>query len=56
MRQTLNDLGVTFTGSAATGAVVMRAVAPRVRPVSFPPADPMPGVGGVQLTDRGHRG
>jgi len=27
--------GVTFTGSTATGAVIMRAVAPRVRPVSF---------------------
>ncbi|TWP53845.1 2-hydroxymuconic semialdehyde dehydrogenase [Lentzea tibetensis] len=27
--------GVTFTGSTATGARVMRAVAPRVRPVSF---------------------
>ncbi|QID34798.1 2-hydroxymuconic semialdehyde dehydrogenase [Streptomyces albus] len=27
--------GVTFTGSSATGAHVMRTVAPRVRPVSF---------------------
>ena len=27
--------GVTFTGSSATGASIMRAVAPRVRPVSF---------------------
>ncbi|WP_432039109.1 2-hydroxymuconic semialdehyde dehydrogenase [Streptomyces cucumeris] len=27
--------GVTFTGSSATGAQVMRTVAPRVRPVSF---------------------
>ncbi len=27
--------GVTFTGSSATGATIMRAVAPRVRPVSF---------------------
>ena len=27
--------GVTFTGSSATGAGIMRAVAPRVRPVSF---------------------
>jgi aminomuconate-semialdehyde/2-hydroxymuconate-6-semialdehyde dehydrogenase len=27
--------GVTFTGSTATGASIMRAVAPRVRPVSF---------------------
>jgi aminomuconate-semialdehyde/2-hydroxymuconate-6-semialdehyde dehydrogenase len=27
--------GVTFTGSSATGAAIMRAVAPRVRPVSF---------------------
>lgn len=27
--------GVTFTGSTATGAHVMRTVAPRVRPVSF---------------------
>ncbi|NEC10525.1 2-hydroxymuconic semialdehyde dehydrogenase [Streptomyces sp. SID7909] len=27
--------GVTFTGSTATGAQVMRTVAPRVRPVSF---------------------
>ncbi|MEU3980440.1 2-hydroxymuconic semialdehyde dehydrogenase [Streptomyces sp. NPDC026672] len=27
--------GVTFTGSSATGARVMRTVAPRVRPVSF---------------------
>ena len=27
--------GVTFTGSTATGAGIMRAVAPRVRPVSF---------------------
>lgn len=27
--------GVTFTGSSATGASVMRTVAPRVRPVSF---------------------
>jgi aminomuconate-semialdehyde/2-hydroxymuconate-6-semialdehyde dehydrogenase len=27
--------GVTFTGSSATGAGIMKAVAPRVRPVSF---------------------
>ena len=27
--------GVTFTGSTATGSGIMRAVAPRVRPVSF---------------------
>jgi aminomuconate-semialdehyde/2-hydroxymuconate-6-semialdehyde dehydrogenase len=27
--------GVTFTGSSATGSGIMRAVAPRVRPVSF---------------------
>ena len=27
--------GVTFTGSSATGSSIMRAVAPRVRPVSF---------------------
>jgi aminomuconate-semialdehyde/2-hydroxymuconate-6-semialdehyde dehydrogenase len=27
--------GVTFTGSSATGSAIMRAVAPRVRPVSF---------------------
>jgi aminomuconate-semialdehyde/2-hydroxymuconate-6-semialdehyde dehydrogenase len=27
--------GVTFTGSSATGAAIMSAVAPRVRPVSF---------------------
>jgi aminomuconate-semialdehyde/2-hydroxymuconate-6-semialdehyde dehydrogenase len=27
--------GVTFTGSTATGAAIMRSVAPRVRPVSF---------------------
>jgi aminomuconate-semialdehyde/2-hydroxymuconate-6-semialdehyde dehydrogenase len=27
--------GVTFTGSTATGVSIMRAVAPRVRPVSF---------------------
>lgn len=27
--------GVTFTGSSATGAAIMRTVAPRVRPVSF---------------------
>jgi aminomuconate-semialdehyde/2-hydroxymuconate-6-semialdehyde dehydrogenase len=27
--------GVTFTGSSATGASIMRAVAPRTRPVSF---------------------
>jgi aminomuconate-semialdehyde/2-hydroxymuconate-6-semialdehyde dehydrogenase len=27
--------GVTFTGSTATGSSIMRAVAPRVRPVSF---------------------
>lgn len=27
--------GVTFTGSSATGAAIMHAVAPRVRPVSF---------------------
>ena len=27
--------GVTFTGSTATGAGIMKAVAPRVRPVSF---------------------
>jgi aminomuconate-semialdehyde/2-hydroxymuconate-6-semialdehyde dehydrogenase len=27
--------GVTFTGSSATGAGIMRTVAPRVRPVSF---------------------
>jgi aminomuconate-semialdehyde/2-hydroxymuconate-6-semialdehyde dehydrogenase len=27
--------GVTFTGSSATGAAIMAAVAPRVRPVSF---------------------
>jgi aminomuconate-semialdehyde/2-hydroxymuconate-6-semialdehyde dehydrogenase len=27
--------GVTFTGSSATGASIMKAVAPRVRPVSF---------------------
>lgn len=27
--------GVTFTGSTATGTAIMRAVAPRVRPVSF---------------------
>jgi aminomuconate-semialdehyde/2-hydroxymuconate-6-semialdehyde dehydrogenase len=27
--------GVTFTGSSATGAAIMRAVAPRTRPVSF---------------------
>ncbi|MCB5911592.1 2-hydroxymuconic semialdehyde dehydrogenase [Streptomyces pinistramenti] len=27
--------GVTFTGESATGSAIMRAVAPRVRPVSF---------------------
>ncbi|UOZ03469.1 2-hydroxymuconic semialdehyde dehydrogenase [Amycolatopsis sp. WQ 127309] len=27
--------GITFTGESGTGAVIMRAVAPRVRPVSF---------------------
>jgi aminomuconate-semialdehyde/2-hydroxymuconate-6-semialdehyde dehydrogenase len=27
--------GVTFTGESSTGAAIMRAVAPRVRPVSF---------------------
>lgn len=27
--------GVTFTGASATGSAIMRAVAPRVRPVSF---------------------
>ncbi|MGY1725150.1 2-hydroxymuconic semialdehyde dehydrogenase [Blastococcus sp. KM273129] len=27
--------GVTFTGSSATGSAIMRAVAPRVRPLSF---------------------
>lgn len=27
--------GVTFTGESSTGSIIMRAVAPRVRPVSF---------------------
>ena len=27
--------GITFTGESATGAAIMKAVAPRVRPVSF---------------------
>ncbi|WP_326836972.1 2-hydroxymuconic semialdehyde dehydrogenase [Amycolatopsis rhabdoformis] len=27
--------GITFTGESATGAVIMKAVAPRVRPISF---------------------